>query len=70
MLLAQPRDFTPQEIRVPAHIWQGLTDKIVSAAIARHLGAGLPHSECHCFPDEGHLSLIVRHLDAVLADLW
>lgn len=33
------------------------------------LAAGLPLSEFRCVPDEGHLSLIVRRLDAVLADL-
>lgn len=50
-------------------IWQGLADNIVPPAMARHLAAGLPLSELQCVPGEGHLSLIVRHLDTILADL-
>lgn len=68
-LLARPWDFGLAEVSLPVRIWQGLADNIVPAAMARHLAAALPHSECHYLPDEGHLSLIVRHLDAVLADL-
>lgn len=68
-LLAQPWDFQLQEVLVPVRIWQGLADNIVPAATAKQLAAALPNSECHYLPDEGHLSLIVRHLDVVLADL-
>lgn len=68
-LLARPWDFRLQDVPIPVRIWQGLADNIVPAAIAQHLAAVLPNSECHYLPDEGHLSLIVRHLDAVLADL-
>jgi pimeloyl-ACP methyl ester carboxylesterase len=53
-------------VNVPVRIWQGLADKIVPAAMAGHVAAALPHSECHYLPDEGHF---VRHFDAVLADL-
>lgn len=68
-LLARPWDFRLQEVLVPVRIWQGLADNIVPAAMAQHLAAVLPNSECHYLPDEGHLSLVVRHLDTVLADL-
>ncbi|MFQ5852166.1 MAG: alpha/beta fold hydrolase [Candidatus Binatia bacterium] len=68
-LLARPWDFRLEEVRAPVRIWQGLADNIVPPAIARHLAAVLPHSEPHYLPDEGHISLIVRHVDAVLADL-
>lgn len=68
-LLARLWDFRLQEVPIPVRIWQGLADNIVPAAMARHLAAALPHSDSHYLPDEGHLSLIVHHLDAVLADL-
>lgn len=68
-LLAQPWDFRLREVLLPVRIWQGLADNIVPAAIARHLAAALPDSESHYLPDEGHLSLVVKHLDTVLADL-
>ena len=69
MLLARPWDFGLQEVLVPVRIWQGLADNIVPPAMAQYLADALPHSETHYLPDEGHLSMIVRHLDAVLADL-
>ena len=68
-LLARRWDFRLQEVPVPVEIWQGLADNIVPAAIARQLAAALPHGEPHYLADEGHLSLIVRHIDAVLAGL-
>ncbi|BAU49728.1 alpha/beta hydrolase [Sulfurifustis variabilis] len=68
-LLARPWDFSLKEVRVPVRIWQGLDDNIVPPAIAQRLAAALPDSESRCLPDEGHLSLIVCHLDAVLAEL-
>jgi pimeloyl-ACP methyl ester carboxylesterase len=68
-LLTQPWDFALREVSTPVHIWQGLADTTVPVAMARQMAVELPHSECHYLPAEGHLSLIVRHLDAVLADL-
>lgn len=68
-LLARPWDFRLEEVRAPVRIWHGLADNIVPPAMARHLAAGLPLGELHCLPGEGHLSLIVRHLDAILASL-
>ncbi len=68
-LLARPWDFSLQEVSMPVRIWQGLADNIVPPAIARQLAAALPHSESRDLPDEGHLSLIVRHLGTVLAEL-
>jgi len=67
-LLARPWGFALEEVRTPVRVWQGLSDNIVPPAMARYLAAGLPLGELHCLPDEGHLSLIVRHLDAVLGD--
>lgn len=68
-LLARPWNFSLMEVSVPVRIWQGLADNIVPPAVARQLAAALPRSESRYLPDEGHLSLIVRHLDAVLAEL-
>lgn len=68
-LLARPWDFSLKEVSGHVRIWQGLADNIVPPAVAQQLAAALPHSESRYLPDEGHLSLIVRHLDAVLAEL-
>lgn len=68
-LLARPWDIRLDEVCTPVTIWQGLADNIVPAAMARYLAGALAHTELHCLPDEGHLSLIVRHADLVFADL-
>ena len=68
-LLAQGWDFRLAEVRAPVRIWQGLADNIVPPAVARHLAAALPYSYAHYLPDEGHVSLGIRHIGAVLADL-
>lgn len=68
-LLARAWDFRLKEVSVPVRIWQGLADNIVPAAMARRLAGELPTSETQYLPGEGHLSLVARRLDAVLADL-
>jgi len=69
-LLARPWDFPLGQVRMSVRIWQGLADNIVPAAMARYLTEALPHAQARYLPDEGHLSLIVRHLGAVLEDLF
>ena len=68
-LLARPWDFRLKEVRMPIRIWQGLADNIVPPAVAQHLVAMLPQSDANYLADEGHVSLGIRHIDAVLADL-
>lgn len=68
-LLARPWDLRLEEVCTPVTIWQGLADNIVPPAMARHLANALPHAALHGLPGEGHLSLIVDHIERVLADL-
>jgi len=69
VLLSRPWGFRLDEVKVPVQIWQGLDDNIVPAAMAGRLAAALPRGECRYLRGEGHLSLIVRCLGAVLAEL-
>jgi pimeloyl-ACP methyl ester carboxylesterase len=68
-LLARPWDFRLEGIGTPVAIWQGLADNIVPPAMARYLATMLTHSAVRYLPNEGHLSLIVRHAERVFADL-
>jgi len=68
-LIARPWDFRLQNVRMPVSLWQGLADQILPAAMARRLAAALPACNSRYLPGEGHLSLIVRHIGAVLAEL-
>jgi len=68
-LLARPWDFELQDVCVPVCIWQGSADNIVPPCMARDLATALPNACVHFVDGEGHLSLIVHHLDAALGAL-
>jgi pimeloyl-ACP methyl ester carboxylesterase len=68
-LIARPWDFRLQDVRMPVSLWQGLADQILPAAMARRLAAALPACNPRYLPGEGHLSLVVRHIGEVLAEL-
>lgn len=68
-LLAQPWDFRLRDVVVPVQLWHGVADTIVPVSMARELSGGLADCESHYLPGEGHLSLIVNYLDAVIVDL-
>jgi pimeloyl-ACP methyl ester carboxylesterase len=68
-LIARPWDFRLQDVRMSVSLWQGLADQILPAAMGRRLAAALPACSPHYLPGEGHLSLVVRHIGEVLAEL-
>ena len=68
-LIARPWDFRLADVRMPVTLWQGLADQILPAAMARRLAGALPACDAHYLPGEGHLSLVARHIEEVLADL-
>jgi pimeloyl-ACP methyl ester carboxylesterase len=68
-LIARAWDLRLEDVRMPVGLWQGLADQILPAALARRLAAALPACNPRYFPEEGHLSLVVRRIGEVLADL-
>lgn len=68
-LIARRWDFRLQDVRMPVSLWQGLADQILPAAMAKRLAAALRACNARYFPGEGHLSLVVRHIGEVLAEL-
>lgn len=69
MLIARSWGFRLQDVRMSVSLWQGLVDQILPAAMARRLAEALPHCSARYFPEEGHLSLVARHIGAALAEL-
>ncbi|MGQ7816100.1 alpha/beta fold hydrolase [Metapseudomonas furukawaii] len=67
-LIASPRGFEPEAIRVPVHLYQSGQDRHVPEAMALHLQARLPRSHLRRYPEEGHLSIVIRQFRQVLAD--
>lgn len=66
-LMSAPWGFSPEQIAVPVHLWQGTEDNFgARPAMAQHLHKALPTSNLHLSPD-GHLSILTDHLDEILA---
>jgi pimeloyl-ACP methyl ester carboxylesterase len=68
-IYAQPWGFPLEEIRVPVRLWHGKRDRSFHWRLAQSLGAHLPHCAEHLVDHEGHYSLPIRHMRAILEDL-
>lgn len=60
--------FKPEEVYVPAAIWQGEADINTPPAMAEYLAERLPRCRLHRLPGEGHMCLF-SHWDGLLAEL-
>jgi pimeloyl-ACP methyl ester carboxylesterase len=68
-IYAQPWGFPLEEIRVPVRLWHGKKDRSFHWQLAHSLGARLPRCAQHLVEGEGHYSLPIRHMRAILEDL-
>lgn len=69
LAFAQPWGFDIWSISVPTMIWQGEADLMVPFAHGQWLAARIPGVSAHLEKDEGHLSIGVGALDAMLDEL-
>jgi pimeloyl-ACP methyl ester carboxylesterase len=58
-------DFSLDEIQIPLTLFHGGRDMNVSIVAVKRVMASLPTARLVTYPDEGHISLIVNHLDAI-----
>jgi len=65
-LMVSPWEFRPQEIAVAVHLWHGEADREIPISMGRTLAAALPKSQAHFYPEEGHLSVLVNHVQDIL----
>lgn len=68
-LIALPRPYRLEDIRVPVHVFQGGADRHVPQAMGEYLVRSIPAARRHLFPDEGHLSIVWNRFDECLAAL-
>lgn len=61
--------FTPDEVDVPTFVWQGADDLMVPFAHGQWLAGHLPRATPHLLDGEGHLSVGLGSLDAMLDEL-
>jgi pimeloyl-ACP methyl ester carboxylesterase len=69
LAFAKPWGFSLGEISVPTMIWQGSADLMVPFAHGQWLASQLPAAAAHLEDDEGHLSVGLGKLDAMLDEL-
>ena len=60
-----PWGFDPAEVRVPVQVWHGGEDRFVPFSHGQWVAKRVPGAEAHLLPDEGHLSLWLRHVPEV-----
>src|SRR5262249_52954571 len=69
LAITQPWGFRVDGIRIPLTVWQGDLDLMVPFAHGRWLLAHIPGSIGRMIPGHGHISLVTRYRDEILADL-
>lgn len=69
LAFTKPWQFDLGAIRRPVTVWQGQQDRMVPGAHGRWLADHVPGAKFSNDPDQGHLSLVTAHLDAILQDL-
>jgi pimeloyl-ACP methyl ester carboxylesterase len=69
LAFTRPWGFELTEIAVPTFVWQGSEDLMVPFAHGQWLAEHVPGVTAHLLPGEGHLSIAVGALDAMLDEL-
>jgi pimeloyl-ACP methyl ester carboxylesterase len=67
LAFARPWGFAPEDVRVPALLWQGEQDLMVPAAHGAWLADRIPGVEAYVDPAEGHLTLLLSRVPDVHA---
>jgi pimeloyl-ACP methyl ester carboxylesterase len=69
VLISRPWGFSLGKITRPVLLWHGEEDRNAPLPLAGYMAEQLPNSRLHIVPGEGHFSLLVRRMEAILAAL-
>lgn len=69
VLLSRPWGFRLQDISMEVHLWHGGLDLIVPPSLGQYQARAIPSCQCTFYPNEGHFSLIVNHMEEILGSL-
>jgi len=56
-------------INIPVHLWQGDDDFMVPHSHSRWLASKIPTAQLNFIPENGHISLIVKHRNRIVTQL-
>ena len=68
-LYARRWGFRLEDVTPEIELYQGELDVNVAPSMGRYQASALPHCKAHFFPDEGHLSLAVNHMEEIVQRL-
>lgn len=68
-LYSRPWGFLLQEIPLEVILWHGGLDNTIPPAMGRFLAGSIPRCRPLFFPDEGHYSLPIDHMEEILGAL-
>lgn len=69
MAFVQEWGFDLSAINVPVHLWQGDEDFMVPHSHSRWLASRIPTAHVNFIPEEGHISLVVKHRGQIVTQL-
>ena len=58
-----------EDVSVHVYLWHGELDRIVPASATRRQERRLPRCTAHYYPDDGHYSIVVKNIDAILGEI-
>ena len=61
--------FKLDDLNIPISLFQGEVDIDVPASMARYQAELIPDCELNLYPTDGHFSLLVNHIDEIIASL-
>jgi pimeloyl-ACP methyl ester carboxylesterase len=65
VMYARPWGFRLEEIAIEVYLWQGELDKNVPPSMGRYQAHAIPNCRATFYPGEGHISLVVNHLEEI-----
>jgi pimeloyl-ACP methyl ester carboxylesterase len=68
-LFTRPWGLDLQGIRVPVLLWHGEEDHVCTPAMGRFVASSIPGCRATFLAGEGHVSILVRHFERMLAEL-
>lgn len=69
LAFARPWGFDLGSLRVPVTVWQGRQDRMVPFSHGEWLVSAIPTATPRLLEEEGHISLMTRLLEGIVADL-
>ncbi len=69
LLLTRPWGFSLADITVGVKLWHGEQDLSVPPSMGRFLARAIPDCRVVFYPNEGHFSLVINHMEEILTDV-